>query len=305
MAQLAVTFWLATTWDTAPGPARIGGFCLLVLMMTYNIIVVTHLFVHVHWFNSPWLNRVSSMVNSVNIGQSVQAYEFSHVRNHHRYNNDPQDPTGTTKDTSSTYRAGKDGEHAPVLSYVFGGALNSLISRGRELGYVTRLWRVGPREIGLLALAARSPGRRAAELHQLRLDRMACCPAVLVFALISWQWTLACYLPAWYLALVLVNVQNYYRHYGARPGDRTADSVSYYGQLYNLIAFNDGYHQEHHMSPRSHWTQLPAVRDRYRDRLAETERIVSPVPAMLGFLHRSRPLLHKVTAVRTPEWTRS
>lgn len=304
MAQLAITFWLAATWDTAPIPARIGAFALLVLMMTYNIIVVSHLFIHVHWFRSPQLNCLASMINSINAGQSVQAYELSHVRNHHRYNNDPQDETGVTRDTSSTYRGGKGGEHAPVLSYAFGGALISLITRGRELGYAVRLWRVGPRETDLLALAARSPGRRATELRQVRLDRMAYCPAMLAFALISWQWTLACYLPAWYVAMVLVNVQNYYRHYGARPGDRTADSVSYYGRLYNLIAFNDGYHQEHHMSPRTHWTRLPAVRESHRDRLDSIERIVSPVPAMLGFLHRRRPLLHRVAAVPIPEAAR-
>jgi fatty acid desaturase len=300
VAQFGATLWLATRWGHAPVPERIGSFALLVVMMAYNIIVVSHLFTHVAWFVSPRLNGLASMLNSVNIGQSVQVYEFTHVRNHHRYNNDAKGEDGTTRDTSSTYRDGRDGEHAPLLPYAFGGALSSLADRGRELLAATRLWRVGAHERSLLAQAARGPGRRARELRQVQLDRMAHCLALAMFALISWSWALECYLPAFYLALALVNVQNYYRHYGARPGDHAADSVSHYSRLYNLLTFNDGYHQEHHLSPAMHWSQMPAVRERHREALDRSGRIISPVPAMVGFLHHRRPLLHRDALVALP-----
>ena len=91
----------------------------------------------------------------------------------------------------------------------------------------------------------------------------------------------------------MVNVQNYYRHYGANPKSRSADAVSHYGQLYNVLTFNDGFHQEHHLNPGAHWSKLPAVRERHRSRLEAQPRIISPVPAMLGFLDRRRPLLHR------------
>jgi fatty acid desaturase len=158
---------------------------------------------------------------------------------------------------------------------------------------MTRLWRVGPRETRLIALASNRPGRRTVELRQLQADRIANSLALVGFAVISWQWTLLCYLPAFFVALAMVNVQNYYRHYGANPAARAADSVSYYGRLYNLLAFNDGYHQEHHLSPATHWSKMPEIRERHRARLAAQPRIISPVPAMLGFLHRNRPLLHE------------
>ncbi|MFI2211466.1 fatty acid desaturase family protein [Streptomyces sp. NPDC020141] len=293
VAQFAVTVWLATAWENAHPAARAGGFVLLTVVTAYNIIVVSHLFTHVPWFSSPRLNALVSVLNSANIGQSVQAYHLTHVRNHHRFNNDAQGPDGTTRDTSSTYRDGADGEHAPLLSYALRGALDSLADRGRETLCTLRLWRVGERETGLLALASRREPRRTRELRQIRADRAAHCLSLALFATISWQWTLLCYLPAFFAALTMVNVQNYYRHYGADPTDRTADSVSHYGRLYNLIAFNDGYHQEHHLSPGSHWSRLPSVRERHRAALDARSRIVSPVPAMLGFLHRRRPLLHR------------
>ncbi|WP_030613078.1 fatty acid desaturase family protein [Streptomyces sclerotialus] len=299
IAQPVLTVRAATLWDSSPVWAGVGGGVLVAVLTAYNIIVVSHLFTHVPWFTSARLNAVGSLLNSVNIGQSVQAYHLTHVRNHHRFNNDPIGEDGTTRDTSSTYRDGRDGEHAPLLRYIVLGALETFADRGREVLMVHRLWRVGPRERKLLSLAHNREPRRTRELRQIQADRAAHCLALAGLAWISWQWTLLVYLPAFFVALVLVNVQNYYRHYGADPSDRTADSVSYYGRFYNLIAFNDGYHQEHHLSPASHWSQLPDVRERRLDGLDSPPRIISPVPAMLGFLHRSRPLLHRREAGST------
>lgn len=291
VVQVALMFWLATRWDGSPALARVGAGVLVALLTTYNIIVVSHLFTHVPWFVSGRLNAVASLLNSIAIGQSTQAYHLTHVRNHHRFNNDPVGADGTTRDTSSTYRGGTDGEHVPLPRYILLGALASFADRGRELLMCRRLWRVGSGEKNLLALAHSREAKRRVELRQLQADRAAHCLALVGFALISWQWTLLVYLPAFFAALTLVNVQNYYRHYGADPRNRTTDSVSYYGRLYNFLTFNDGFHQEHHLSPASHWSMLPAVRERRED-LDARQRIVSPVPAMLGFLHRDRPLLH-------------
>ncbi|QFZ20856.1 fatty acid desaturase family protein [Saccharothrix syringae] len=296
LTHFAVMFWCAATWAQAGWPGRVAQVALLAVMTAYNIIVVAHLFTHLPWFASARLNAVASALNSVNIGQSAQAYGLMHVRNHHRYNNDAPGETGTTKDLSSTYRDGENGEHAPLLRYAIGGALQSLRDRGRELPLLLGLTRPGAGELMLLSLAWRREPRRSRELRQIRVDRAAHWLSLAALTAISWEWTLFCYLPAYFLALVMVNVQNYYRHYGADPDNRAADSVSHYGRLYNRLAFNDGYHQEHHLNPSAHWSQLPAVRRRHRARLDAQPRIVSPLPAMLGFLHTRRPLLHRARA---------
>ena len=292
VGQFFATLLLAETWDRAPMLIRIAGFVLLVAMMVYNIIVVSHLFTHTPWFRSPWLNRLVSLLNSINIGQSVQSYELTHVRNHHRYNNDQQRPDGTTLDLSSTFRGGVGGEHVSAFRYAFVGAIETMVSVARALLSITRLWRVGSHEKDLLSLSAKSHARRQWELRQVQLDRMVHFIALGVLLAISWKWVLFCYVPAFFLALALVNVQNYYEHYGAAPENRYANSVSYYGRLYPLLTFNDGYHQEHHLRPLAHWTQMPRVRVDYGDKLERVERIVSPVPAILGALHRNRQLLH-------------
>ena len=66
--------------------------------------------------------------------------------------------------------------------------------------------------------------------------------------------------------------------------------MSHYGAMYNFLSFNDGFHQEHHLRPSAHWTTLPEVG---RDELYKVERIVSPFPAIVGFLHLRRKLLHR------------
>jgi fatty acid desaturase len=293
VAQFVTTLLLAIYWEGFSILGRAGSFLLLVMMMVYNIIVVSHLFTHTPWFNSRLLNRLVSMLNSVNIGQSVQAYQLTHVRNHHRYNNDQPGPDGKTNDTSSTFRDGAGGEHVSAFRYAFLGAIETLVSIGRALLSIGRLWRVGAHEKELLTLAQKTSARRAWELRQVQLDRMVHFLALCLFLALSWKWFLLCYLPAFFLSLALVNIQNYYEHYGAAPANKYANSVSYYGSLYNLLTFNDGYHQEHHLRPLTHWTQMPRVKREYSDQLERVERIISPVPAILGAFDRNRKLLHR------------
>ena len=57
------------------------------------------------------------------------------------------------------------------------------------------------------------------------------------------------YLPGYLAGLGLCFLQGHFEHAGG--------TTSYYGWLYNLLFFNDGYHVEHHRRPGVHWTRLP------------------------------------------------
>ena len=173
VVQLVTTLFLAILWEGSSTLTRVGGFMLLVGMTVYNIIVVTHLFTHTPWFRSPLLNRMVSLLNSINIGQSVQVYELTHVRNHHRYNNDQRRADGNPQDLSSTFRDGAGGEHVSIFRYAVFGAIETLVTIGRALFSVIRLWRVGAHEDDLLKLVAKAAAKRAWELRQIQLDRMA------------------------------------------------------------------------------------------------------------------------------------
>lgn len=289
---------LSIEWEQFTILGKLVSFVFLIILIVYNIVIISHLFTHTPWFTSQIFNRMVSLLNSINIGQSIQAYHLTHVRNHHLYNNDQKGPDGKTQDRSSTFQDGKNGDHASLWRYAFLGAVSTLINIFKcEVLSMFRLWRVGKHEALLLMLVSRTADKRKQELKQVQWDRIAHFLGLCVFFMISWQWTLLCYLPAFYLSLAFVNVQNYYEHFGALPENKMANSVSHYGRVYNRLTFNDGYHQEHHLSPIAHWCEMPKVRSTYSNQLDQVKRIISPLPAILGFLHRNRKQLHHLDRI--------
>ena len=85
-----------------------------------NYQCVSHNFIHNHFFNSPKLNFYFSLLNSMTMGLPQMLY-YQHHMNHHRFNNDKVEEGHTTKDISSLYRYGKNGEVENILSYSFIG----------------------------------------------------------------------------------------------------------------------------------------------------------------------------------------
>jgi fatty acid desaturase len=286
LLQFAGTITLAAVTPYQPWP-MIGSALLVAFMVTYSVIVVSHLFVHQPWFVDARLNAVVSVIGSANIAQSVMSYHLTHVRNHHRYNNDRKQD-GTTADLTSTFRYSRDEGHAPLTRYLAYSLVGSIREFAGTVASLTRLCGVGRGETTLRGLATRNEQRRSAELAQVRYDRLAQLAFTAALFALDWRWALLCYLPAVAVAFTLVNIQNYYRHYGARPESRYANSVSHYGRLYNRLTFNDGYHQEHHLRPTTHWRRMPAFAAGMRQQLDDAGRVVSPVPAMLGFLDTGR-----------------
>ncbi|WP_445373709.1 fatty acid desaturase family protein [Photorhabdus tasmaniensis] len=294
--QTIATVTLVMYWDHFTIMGWLVNIVLLTLMTTYNIIVISHFFTHTPWFVSRVMNMFVSILNSMNIGQSVQAYHLSHVRNHHKYNNDRGVGEGGPQDTSSTFINGEEiGEHSTLWNYVVLGAASTFYNSFVRMCWSLFIWHkpLSKADKGYEKLLSGARANKIKELWQLRLDRLFQAVWIIILFTLSWEWALFCYLPSLYFAFVLVNIQNYYEHYGAQPESRFANSVSYYGRIYNLFMFNDGYHQEHHISGGTHWKLLPDLRKKYSTQLAAQKRIVSPVPAILGFLHRRRSLLHR------------
>jgi fatty acid desaturase len=60
--------------------------------------------------------------------------------------------------------------------------------------------------------------------------------------------------------------------------------VSYYGKLFNLLYFNEGYHQEHHIAPSCHWTNRAIHAASVREQLVEAGSKPARVVSLFGFL---------------------
>ena len=223
-----------------------------------NYQCISHNFIHNPFFRNKLANRIFSQLNSLSLGIPQTLYKYHHL-NHHQFNNDAKDPvTGQTSDHSSIYRRSKHlNRPESILSYALVG-----------------VWRT---DLGSYYRTA--SGRQLAYQVWIELIYLVCFYALLMY--LSPTYTCLWLLPAWYLGQALALAENYLEHYGADPHDIKANSVSCYNPIYNFIWFNNGYHQEHHCSPRVHWTLIPKQR-------------------LLNGRHRIVPYCHIATLFRAP-----
>src|ERR1700730_17084696 len=263
LLELSGKVALVIFWDALQLPFPLLCMAALCLLNCSNYQCAAHYFVHLPFFSRQSLNRLWGIVGSMGLGVPMVFYGAHHL-NHHRFGSDYIDrDIGDTHDRSSIYRHGRaPNEPEDLWRYaLFGPFRASLVlavadvrCRGETVQFVAEL-----ASIGLLLLAL--------SIRNLR-------GLVLI------------YLPIWYLGLVLAYAENYLEHFGARPGDRRTDAVSCYGRLYNLVWFNNGYHQEHHFRPGTHWSRLPELRNQM---LPESKRRVVSIAHFMNCKLRTAP----------------
>jgi fatty acid desaturase len=237
LAQFAILLYgVLSVGSVAWGTSLILGLASVFLTCT-NFQCVAHNFIHNPFFRSRRLNFAFSLFNSLLIGGPQSLYRIHHLH-HHKYNNDAPNPgTGTTRDLTSTWRYSPwPWREESFWSYALLGYFRS------DFGFLLR----EVRRKGLLRWAI--------------WESAALFALLIAMGLMNPRGLLIFYLPVWYLGNVAAQAENYLEHYGAIPGNRKTDSVSSYGRLYNLIWFNNGYHQEHHYRPQVHWTRIPGVK---------------------------------------------
>jgi fatty acid desaturase len=237
LAEFVLLLYGVLSFGAVPGShSLIAGLASVFLICT-NFQCVAHNFLHNPFFQSRRLNLAFSVFNSLLIGGPQSLYRIHHLH-HHKYNNDAPDPeTGDTKDLTSTWRHGMwpDREES-FLSYTLLGYFRS------DFGFLLR------------------EARKRRWLRRVIGESLAVLAMIVAFAVLNPLGLALFYLPVWYLGNAAAHAENYLEHYGAVPGNRKTDSVSSYGKLYNLIWFNNGYHQEHHYRPQVHWTHVPEVK---------------------------------------------
>lgn len=261
--QFGLNFWLAATWDHRTLTENLLFMPLCLFLFWYNGLVASHNFVHTPWFKSNLLNRVYAVLNSLNIGLPQSHYHQEHLK-HHRYGNDRPDQNGLTKDPTSTFAYGRNGQHENMVSYCFLGLFRTNLPESFQ------------------EIVKRAGGR------QLGSEVTACLLGLMVYLMLSWQYFLFLFLPTFYLGWVLEHLENYYEHFGGTPEDRYANSTSYYGKLYNTLFCNEGYHQEHHLRPNIHWLERPQTRQELQEGLDKADRVILNFPPTLAWLEHQR-----------------
>jgi fatty acid desaturase len=258
---VALFFGSLVTFDDLPWWAVAVSFCMAAWSYCWNLQCISHNFIHNPFFTNAWLNRVFSLLESVALGVPHLLYHHYHM-NHHWGDNDAKGPGGSTKDWSSIYRHGKGTDVEPFWSYC-------LLS----------FWRV---EVGAVLRVVSKHGRK--QVLQLAAETIVLAGFWMTMVVVNWRFFVFFYLPSYYLGWVLSYAEGYLEHYRAQPGNPYANSVSSYNWLYNVLWFNNGYHQEHHWDPKVHWTRMHQVHDQIKDKLDAHGTRVLRGPHLTGLL---------------------
>jgi fatty acid desaturase len=239
------------------GPA----FVVIAWSYCWNLQCIAHNFIHNPFFRPPFLNQAFSVLNTLALGVPQIIYHHYHL-NHHWGDNDAKGPDGTTRDWSSIYRHGKGDQPEAFWKYC-------LVSFFRvELGPVVRVvFRHGRGHVLLLLV-----------------ETTVLAAFWITMALVNWRYLVLFYLPSYYLGWMLSYAEGYLEHFGCKPGNIFANSVSSYHTLYNLLWFNNGYHQEHHWDPKCHWTQMKELHERIKPQLEANGTRILRGPHLTGLI---------------------
>jgi fatty acid desaturase len=261
VANVALIFWTFLCFASLPAWALAILFVVVAWCYCWNLQCVSHNFIHNPFFRSGWLNRAYSVLNSLAIGVPQVFYHHYHM-NHHFGDNDKKGPDGSTKDWSSIYRHSTTDGPEPFWRYIL-------------LGYFRV--EVGP-------LLRKVAARGWSEIVQAAVECLAIGGFFVTMALVDWRYFVFFYVPSHYLGWVLSYAEGYLEHYGCKPGNPYANSVSSYNRLYNLVWFNNGYHQEHHWDPKWHWSRMPELSERLQPELEANGTRILRGPHMTALL---------------------
>jgi fatty acid desaturase len=261
VAQVAFLWWTFVAFPGLSWWALVLSFLAVTTAYCWNLQCVSHNFIHNPFFTSDWLNRAFGVLETLAIGLPHQLYHHYHL-NHHAGDNDAKGPDGSTRDWSSIYRHGEGDSPEAFWRYC-----------------LFSFFRV---EVGPVLRVTVRHGR--AHVLQTAGETLALVVFWAVLAWVSWRYFVFFYLPSYFFGWVLSYAEGYLEHYGAQPGNPFANSVSSYNRLYNLLWFNNGYHQEHHWDPKTHWTRMKELHARIRPQLEANHTRVLRGPHLTGLI---------------------
>ena len=223
----------------------ISAVAIFVLIGDTNYIL--HLHIHRPFSTRPWLNLLLDLGMGFTTGMTASNWRIQHRYGHHRGIDVP-------------YRPGREWETARY------SALGALSFSTRSIW--PTFWQPVAESFdkGVLCNAPGPISYRWAFAEQFLF-------ALFVAALLVWRPRLVLtFLLPWYALIYFISrYVDYLNHYGcdersANPYERANNSLS---RLFNRSCNNFGYHTAHHMRPSAHWTELPAIHARIRDRIPE------------------------------------
>ncbi|KFA91012.1 fatty acid desaturase family protein [Archangium violaceum] len=224
--------WLAAllvSWDTLPMTGRVTLMGAGFLLLFWNYAVL-HNHMHQPIARPRALRWLVSRTLGVACGFAYRGYHIHHF-NHHRYN-----------DGEGDWGRRRSGEGA--LRYLVRSTLTPWFW---PHGLLANVWKVA--------------GQRKGQRAELVLDFVLLQGSLVALAL--WRpWLALSYFGMMLAGQLSIHVLNLAAHHETDATRRDSLAVTSTSRLYNLLCFNAGYHQAHHLRPQLPWRELPALTER-------------------------------------------
>ncbi len=224
--------WLPTllvSWDGLSMAGRVTLLGAGVLLLFWNYAVL-HNHMHQPIARSRALRWLVSRTLGLACGFAYRGYHIHHF-NHHKYN-----------DGEGDWGRRRSGEGP--LTYLVRSTLTPWFWPYSLLG---KVWKA----------AAQKRGQRA----ELVLDFVLLQGALVALAL--WRpWLALSYFGMMLVGQLSIHVLNLAAHHETDATRRDSLAVTSTSRLYNLLCFNAGHHQAHHLRPQVPWRELPALTER-------------------------------------------
>ncbi|HYO65930.1 MAG TPA: fatty acid desaturase [Archangium sp.] len=221
--------WLAAllvSWDTLPMTGRVTLLVAGFLLLFWNYAVL-HNHMHQPIARPRALRWLVSRTLGVACGFAYRGYHLHHF-NHHRYN-----------DGEGDWGRRRPGEGA--LTYLVRSTLTPWLW---PYGLLAKVWKA----------AAQKKGQRA----ELVVDFVLLQGSLVALAV--WRpWLALSYFGMMLAGQFSIHLLNLAAHHETDATRRDSLAVTSTSPLYNLLCFNAGHHQAHHLRPQVPWRELPAL----------------------------------------------
>jgi beta-carotene hydroxylase len=211
------------------------------LYTSYCSGVLTHNHVHVPVFRARAANSIYSAWLSIFYGCPIAAWIPTHLENHHRFIDGPDDVTRTTR---------RSVQHGLWQALIYSAACASW-QRPLIASYVRRAHARRGRHWAALRDQSAALVFAHAGMLALAIALLGAGQGTLTYAL-----TLG--LPA-ALAPTFMFFTNYIQHIHCDPASPDDHSRNFVSRLSNWFVFDAGYHTVHHERPSLHWSQYAAL----------------------------------------------
>jgi fatty acid desaturase len=284
VAVLQVSGVVALAWSfDRLGPIAIMLSAMILLVLGDMAIQAEHYATHRPFFVPRFLNRGCQLLFSVIAGRPSSGYSIGHLH-HHAFtisytHMSLRDALGLTSPRTILASIAR--------SYVNAFQLGTVWLLARGLGPRPGETQPAPRQhfdryadyVDQMVSRVLAVGRaRPQAARWLWAEIVAIAAFRIGLCIVSYRCFLLCILPMEVLAGLWAVYSEFCTHYGATGADASRNAASSYGRLFNLLWYNFGYHQEHHLRPSLHWTRLPSARGELPD-----ERLRRVVPGALWF----------------------